>query len=278
MTPLPWFVAWALLAAGLNPTAPRAAPAAQVPEQDLLFDHAHAVWTRILERCVRGDRFDYRVLSESRGPLDEYLLRLRAVQAGELAEWTREQRFAFWINAYNAFTVHAVLTRYPVESIEEVGTEDEPVWERRLAPLGHLLGGTEAELISLARIEDEVLRPLFEDARVHAALARAARSGPPLRAEAYQAERLELQLDEQARAWLAAPHLNRFDRESCRVETSAILNWRRADFERDAGSLRAWIERYAPQSEAAWLAEAEQLDLEALPFDWKLNDVEREER
>jgi len=261
MSSVTWCLALAVLALGLQPASPPAKPATQAPQQDLLFDHSHAAWTAVLERCVQGDRFDYRVLSESRGPLDEYLLRLRGVRPDELAAWTRAERFAYWINAYNAFTVHAVLTRYPVESIEEVGTEDEPVWERKLAPLGHLLGGAEAELISLAAIEDDVLRARFEDARVHAALSRAAESGPPLRSEAYQAERLEPQLDEQARAWLANASLNRFDRERGRIEVSALFEWRARDFERDAGSLRAWIERFAPKEHSAWLAEAGELDL-----------------
>jgi hypothetical protein len=273
-----WILALILLVIGPAPQSPPFQPAAQTPGQDVRFDHSHAAWTAIVRRCVQGGRFDYRALSDSRGPLDEYLLRLRGVRPQQIATWARLERFAYWINAYNAFTVHAVLTRYPVESIDEVGTDEESIWERRLVPLGHLVGGMEAERISLESIEDEVLRPLFQDARVHAALSRAAESGPPLASEAYQAERLELQLERQARAWLADPSLNRFDREDGQLELSALFEWRRADFERDAGSVRAWIVRYAPKAEAEWLAEAEDVELEFLPFSWQLDDVGRKER
>lgn len=262
-----------------RPSAPiESARSVQMPEQDLVFDHSHSAWTAVLSRCVRDGRFGYKDLSDSRGPLDEYLLRLRAVQASEFAQWTREQRFAFWVNAYNAFTVHVVLTRYPVQSILSIGSEEEPVWEKAFIPLGHLIGEAEAAPLSLDALENRILRPQFEDARVIAALQRAAESGPPLRTDAYQAELLELQLDEQARAWLADPRLNHFDRERGRIELSALFDWREQDFVHDAGTVRAWIERYAPKEEAAWLTAAEEVELDPLPFSWKLNDVEREER
>ncbi len=269
-----------ILLAGSEHPSPRVerASAPQVPEQDLTFDHAHAAWTAVLARCVQGDRFDYQALSESRGPLDEYLLRLRGVRAEDFATWTREQRFAFWINAYNAFTVHIVLTRYPVKSILSIGSEQEPVWEKAFIPLGHLIGEAEAAPLSLDALENRILRPQFEDARVIAALQRAAESGPPLRADAYQADLLENQLDQQALAWLAEPRLNRFDREHHKIEISELFDWREQDFVHEAGSVHAWITRYAPKDELDWLEKAETVELQPLPFSWKLNDVEREPR
>jgi len=70
---------------------------------------------------------------------------------------------------------------------------------------------------------------------------------PPLFAEAFVAERLDAQLDEQARAWLADPERNRYDRAESEVRVSAIFAWFEGDFERDAGSVQAWIARYAPR-------------------------------
>jgi Protein of unknown function, DUF547 len=265
-----------LLGGWHQPPAPQSAP--QVAEQELTFDHAHAAWTAVLARCVQGERFDYAALSASRAPLDEYLLQLRGVRAEDFATWTREQRFAFWINAYNAFTMHIVLTRYPVKSILSIGSEEEPVWEKAFIPLGHLIGEAEAAPLSLDALENRILRPQFEDARVHAALQRAAESGPPLRADAFQAELLERQLDQQARAWLSDPRLNRFDRGRGQIEISTLFDWREQDFVHDAGSVRAWIERYAPKDEVEWLASAETVEVQPLTFSWKLNDVEREER
>lgn len=252
-------------------------PRPQAPELQP-FDQEHALWTRILGQHVQGDRFDYQALQESRGELDLYLLALRGMSAEEFAGWTREQRCAFWVNAYNAFGVHLVLTGYPLESIRDLGSAASPVWEKEFIPLGHLDGGTEAELISLERIEQRILRPRFEDARLHAALDRLARSSPPRRAEAFVAERLDAQLDHQARRWLADPARNRFDAAQRRLELSAIFEWFESDFERDAGSVRAWVARYAPEGEAGWLGDEQALEIDHLPFSWALDDVERQKR
>ncbi len=260
-----------------SPAFDPARPALQVPELQP-FDHEHGLWTRVLSRHVKGDRFDYQALSESRGELDLYLLALRGVAAEELAGWTREQRCAFWINAYNAYTVHLVLMGYPLKDIRDLGSSASPVWQKDFIPLRHLDGGTDGELISLERIEQRILRPGFEDARVHAALDRASRSSPPRRSEAFAAERLDAQLDDQARRWLADPARNRFRSAQRRLEVSAIFEWFESDFERDAGSVPAWIARYAPREESAWLADAEEIAIDHLPYSWELDDVERPKR
>ena len=247
-------------------------PLAAAHVQDGPFDHAHARWTAVLAAHLRDGRFDYRALSESRGELDQYLLDLRGVEREEFAAWTREQRYAYWINAYNAFTVHLVLSRYPVNSIQDIGTTAAPVWKKEFVPLGHLYGEGTTELISLDTIEHRILRPQFEDARVHAAVNCASESCPPLAPEAFRAEELEEQLDARARAWLAEASLNRFDAEERRAEVSAIFDWFEGDFARDAGSVEAWIARYGPES-SRWMADGGKVELRHLEYSWALNDV-----
>lgn len=251
-----------------------ALPAARAPVQGVPFDQEHARWTSVLERYLRDGRVDYERLGRERGELDQYLLELRAVGREDFASWTREQRYAFWINAYNAFTVHLVLSRYPVESIRDIGTALSPVWKKEFVPLGHLYGAGTTDLISLDTIEHRILRPEFEDARVHAAINCASLSCPPLASEAYRAESLEAQLDAGVLRWLSDPSLNRFDADARRAEVSAIFDWFEEDFVRDAGTVRAWIAEHGPES-ARWVAEGE-LDLRHLDYDWSLNDVPRE--
>ena len=106
----------------------------------------------------------------------------------------------------------------------------------------------------------------------------ASESCPPLAPEAFRADLLDQQLDALVRAWLADASLNRFDRERRRVEVSEIFDWFAADFERDAGSVRAWIARYAPSAEAAWLKDDGKLELRTLPYSWKLNAVPQARR
>lgn len=266
------------------PVAPASGPAAgpEAGAQDGLpaesFDHDYTVWSGLLERHVRGDRFDYRALSESRGALDEVLLSMRGVRADDFEGWTREQRYAFWINAYNAFTLHLVLTRYPLPSIRDLGTMISPVWKKKFIPLGHLVPGSPGEdgsKISLDTVEHGILRPVFEDARVHAAVNCASESCPPLRAGAFTAQGLDAQLDEQARAWLADPQRNRFLPGKRRAEVSAIFDWFEADFVRDAGSVAGWLAEYGPREHADWLRDGERVKIDHLDYSWKLNDVER---
>jgi hypothetical protein len=284
MTAGTWSLAAVALAlSGTGLLAQRGQPPARAQEQaepqGMPFDHVHAAWTRILERHVEGDRFDYEALSLERGPLDEYLLSLRGVQAADYAEWTRQQRQAFWINAYNAFTVQLVLSRYPIRSIQLIATPAETPWSREFVPLGHLIGGAEASKISLDTIEHGILGPQFEDARSHVALHRAAESSPPTGRAAFQAEGLDRQLDAHVRAWLADRRYNRFDPDEGTAQVSELLDWYEGDFVREAGSLRAWLARYVPDDLASWLEEEEEpIGIELLPWSWELDDVEREKR
>lgn len=252
------------------PLPERAAPAGA---QETPFDQTHARWSTVLATHLRDGRFDYETLGRERGELDAYLLDLRAVTREEFATWTREQRYAYWINVYNAFTVHLVLSRYPVASIQDIGTTLAPVWKKEFIPLGHLYGQGTTDLISLDTVEHRILRPQFEDARVHAAVNCASESCPPLAAEAFRADALEAQLDARVLAWLSDPALNRYDQTQRRAEVSAIFDWFKADFVRDAGSVEAWIAKHGPES-ARWMAEGE-VELRTLDYSWKLNDVSR---
>ncbi len=85
------------------------------------LDHGHSQWTGVLKRYVRNGDVDYQGLaSEGRGPFDLYLRSLQAASASEHT-FGRDERMAFWINAYNAFTIRLVLDNYPIESIRSVG-------------------------------------------------------------------------------------------------------------------------------------------------------------
>jgi len=268
-------VAAVALACTAPETSARPAPSEE-PAVERSFDHEHARWTRILGRHVHGDRFDYAALAKDRGELDAYLAELSSVTPDELEGWTTKQRFAFWINVYNAFTISLVVDHHPVDSIRDIGSLLRPVWKKRFIPLEALDPDGKGQKLSLDVVEHGILRPRFEDARVHAAVNCASEGCPPLFAEAFVAERLDAQLDEQARAWLADPERNRYDRAESEVRVSAIFDWFEEDFERDAGSVQAWIARYAPASEAGWIRAAEDLDIEHLDYSWKLNAFVRE--
>jgi hypothetical protein len=239
------------------------------------FDHEHTEWTKVLAKHVAGDRLDYRALSADRATFDGYLAQLRAVSAADFASFGKEQQMAFWINAYNAHAVALVLTKYPVESIRDLGGVFSSVWKKKFIDLTALHPSGKPERLSLDDIEHAILRPKFKDARLHAALNCASESCPRLRGEAFVARRLDAQLDEQCRLWLADTARNRFDPARKRAEVSAIFDWFEQDFARDAGSVRGWITKYAPPEHTAWLQAPTGSELRFLDYSWKLNDVKR---
>lgn len=248
-------------------------PTPPAPRQG--FDQGHGALAELLARHVHGDRVDYAGLVADRPSLQAYLDTLAAVGADDFASWTEDQRFAFWIDAYNAFTLALVADHYPLKSIKDIGGLFDSVWDRRFIPLGALFPEVGHEKLSLNDLEHEILRARFHDARVHAAINCASQSCPPLRAEPYLAERLDRQLDDQARRWLADPTRNRYELSTGTLRLSRIFDWFEEDFRRDAGSVQAWVARYAPEEVAERIASEEPLRIRFLDYSWKLNDVER---
>jgi hypothetical protein len=165
----------------------------------------------VLKHFVNAQhRVDYaRLKKECSGPLKEYIDGL--AQAGKQT-FPANQEKALLINAYNAFTVRWVLENYPTESI----------W-RTFAPFAEARHQFRGQDVSLDQIESK-LRAMA-DPRIHAALVCAARSCPPLRQEAYVGGRLDEQLDDNVRQWLADRSLNTFDPEHGRAEVSLIFKW-----------------------------------------------------
>lgn len=262
-----------LLACGSAATVPTTAEARNPVESTATdFEAIHAPWSEALGAHVRGGNFDYAALKKDRAKLDAYIAALESVQPAELEQASKQARYAFWINAYNAYTVKRVVDAYPLKSIRDLGDDKKSVWDRDLVPLGRLFPALEKSRLTLNDIENKILRPEFQDARVHAAINCASKGCPPLRAEAFTASKLDEQLDAQVKAWLSDTSRNRFDRSKNRIEISKVFEWFAEDFTKSAGSVPAWIARYR-QSDAEWLASKPGPQVEYLEYDWALNDV-----
>jgi len=251
------------------------------------FDQTHAAWTALLRDSVvvldggHASRVRYAQLAAHRPALQAYLASLSRVGADEFAAWNRAQRMAFLINAYNAFMVDKVLTRYPdLHSVWDFGRLfGNPFKDRFFTLLG--------QQMSLDEIEHGMLRKpgAFDDVRVHFAVNCASVGCPMLRPEAYVADRLDAQLEDQTRRFLSDRGRNRYDAGAGRLEVSKIFDWFKEDWRRGSRnfdgrgapveSRRAWLARYA-----ALLAEdpagrarvaSGQAPLEFLDYDWTLN-------
>ena len=199
----------------------------------------------------------YAELAKERGVLKAYLGGLSAVPAGEFERWSRAEQIAFLINAYNAFTVEKVLTRYPdLGSIRDFGRVfGNPFRDRFFTLLG--------ESFSLDRIEHDTLRKRYAEPRIHFAVNCASVGCPMLREEAYVAARLERQLEEQALRFLSDRTRNRL--RDGRLEVSRIFDWFGEDFE----PRERYFARYAG---ALGLPPGASPPLAFLDYDWSLND------
>jgi len=234
------------------------------------FDHTHARGDALLKTHVRGPLFDYAAVAKAPAELEAYLAELAAVTPAELAGWSEAQRFAFWVNVYNAYTVKLIVDNLPLESIQDLdgmfGLAS--VFDRSWIPLEALHPSGKAKPLSLNDVEHGILRKRFEDARLHAAVNCASWSCPPLRAEAFVATKLDAQLEEQMQAFVADRERNPFDRDAGVARISKIFEWFEEDFVRDAGSVRAYLLRFSGEEDSAFLRDAK---IRHAEYDWKLN-------
>lgn len=250
--------------------------------QALAFDHSHTEWTALLKKHVvwiddgHASQTRYAAFQSSREALKAYLASLSAVSRQEFDTWSKGQQLAFLINAYNAFTVEKILTRYPnLKSIRDFGTLFGNPWQDRFFTL---LG----KEMSLDGIEHDTIRKpgAYDDPRIHMAVNCASVGCPALRDEAYVAERLDAQLDDQVNRFLSDRSRNRFVAGANALEVSMIFDWYDVDFRsgyQGIGSLPVFFGRYAsdlaatPEQQA--VIRAGKPTITFLEYDWALNDA-----
>lgn len=216
----------------------------------------HSQWDKLLKRYVTPEsRVNYDGLRHhGLRELDSYLRQLAAPWPDGMSQNAAK---AALIDAYNALTVRWVLSNYPTSSI---WSTDHPFQAAR-----HTIDGRK---VSLDQIEDQLR--LMHDPRIHSALVCAARSCPPLRREAYLADRIDEQLDDNVRRWLANPNLNEFIPEQRLLRISEIFHWYGADFN-ESGGLRSFLATYAPLNDQPFLHDPKTA-IKYKTYHWGLND------
>lgn len=230
------------------------------------FDHSHALFDRVLKRYVHDAAVDYPALKTAPQELDAYLNLLSGVSESDFKHWPEPQQITFLLNAYNAFTLKLIVDHYPVKSIKDIGSFLKGPWDQ---PVVRLFGKT----LTLATIEHKILRQQYAEPRIHFAMVCAARGCPPLRSEAYRADQLDRQLDDQARQFLATPGKNRVDAAERVVYLSPIFKWFSGDFEKKSGSVMAFVQPYFPET-ARRALEQGHVKIEYTDYDWSLNGRE----
>lgn len=200
--------------------------AASAPTESITSPHD--IWNTLLGMYVSADGVvDYKSFKRSEARLSVYLDMLS--KDAPQASWSREKKMAYWINLYNASTVALILKNYPLKSITDLGKP----WDQAFIKVG-------SKTYTLNQVEHEILRPQFQDARIHFAVNCAAISCPALLNEAYSADKLNQQLDTQTRKFI---NNNKHNSVSS-SEVSELFKWYKEDFTKK-GSVIDFLNQYA---------------------------------
>ncbi len=228
------------------------------------------MFTNILKNYVKNGLVDYNGLQKDK-ELDKYLTQLSVTNPDKL---NRNEKLAFWINAYNAFTLQVVRDNYPIESITDLHTGGKII--------GYLIGKTvwDKEFItinnkkySLNDIEHKILRKMDEP-RIHFSIVCASISCPELRNEAFEADKLEAQLQEQSTKFLNDKTRNHFDIKNRKAYVSEIFSWFDEDFGKSDENILRFIANYVPDNISKDIkSNISKWDISYNDYNWNLNEL-----
>ena len=217
----------------------------------------HEQWTNLLQKHVNPDGWvNYDGFIKDSLQLNNYLQQIESNYPNE-KNWSREQILAYWINAYNAYTVQIVIRNYPVASIKDIKPGVaflNSVWDIKFITI-------EGEQLDLNNIEHNILRKMNEP-RIHFAVNCASYSCPKLLNTAYEAATIDNQLNQQAIDFINDPKRNVITAE--KADVSSIFNWFTGDFTND-GSLKDFLNKYSK------VPINENTGINFLEYNWNLN-------
>lgn len=255
------------------------------------FDHSHKAFDALLKKHVvvlqagRASQVRYAGFKQDEAALKGYIETLSKVTDAEFKAFTRPQQMAFLINAYNAFTVQLILTKYPdLKSIKDLGGTFSSPWKQKFFKLF-------GQDTFLDQIEHETLRRkgVYDEPRVHFAVNCASIGCPALREEAFTADKLDVQLDEQATRFLSDRSRNRYNAQREVLEVSKIFDWFKEDWQsgyKGVGkdqtpvtSREQYFGKYAKlladKPEEQKVVADGKAEIRFLDYDWNLNDAKR---
>jgi hypothetical protein len=239
-------------AKALDPTMPGTKPVDHAPFDALLKQHVNA-----------QGMVNYRAFLADSSKLSAYLTTVSNTLPNE--QWSKDDQLAYWLNAYNAFTIQRVLRGYPVKSIRQLGGDKtlvNTVWDQRFIRLGN-----DKDKYCLNDLEQRLIRRKFSgEYRVHFALVCAAISCPKLRNEAYVGSRLNQQLEDQSRDFINDPTKNKLTPANA-PQVSEIFNFYPGDFKKNDNTLAKTLNKYSagPKVDA-------EIKPTFLTYNWDLNE------
>ncbi|CAH0996868.1 hypothetical protein EMA8858_03003 [Emticicia aquatica] len=222
---------------------------------------SHEIWNGLLKKHVDTKGFvNYAGFKKDQVELKKYLVLLESNAPGD--KWSKEEKLAYWINAYNAFTIQLILDNltHKIKSIKDIGDKIKipfvnTPWDVKFINIS-------GKKMDLNNIEHGIIRKTFNEPRIHFALVCAAKSCPPLRNEAFVAEKLNQQLDDQGIDFINDSYKNQVSTKT--VKISNIFNWYGSDF-KEKMPVIDWLNKYAK------VKANKDADVSYLDYNWELN-------
>lgn len=214
-----------------------------------------SIFNNLLQKHVTNDGFvDYKGFKNDEAKLDTYLAYLATTTPDN--SWSENKQKAFWINAYNAYTIKLILENYPLKSIMDIKKDGNTAWKIPFAKVG-------GKTYTLDHIEHEILRKNLFDPKIHVGVNCASMSCPKLGNVAFTEENVEVELTKLMKAFVNDSSRNKITKN--KVQISEIFNWFQGDFTKN-GSLIDYLNSY---SETQISNNAK---ISFLTYDWGLNE------
>ena len=223
----------------------------------------HKIFSNVLQKYVKNGLVNYKELKKDQD-FEKYLNQLSNTDPSKFSE---KKELAFWINTYNAFTIKAILDNYPVKSINDIKFGEKSVWDENFISINK-------KKYSLNEIEHKILRVKFNEPRIHFAIVCASISCPELRNEAYEADKLDKQLQEQTVKFLRDKKKNSLDLKNKKAEISRIFEWFGEDFGKSDKDILMYISNFLPDDVRKDIKQnINEWTISYKKYDWNLNEI-----
>ncbi len=226
------------------------------------FDHTHAKWDEILKSHTVKEHsqvfFNYAKLKAKDIEFSKYLVELESVTKKEFEGFTNDQKLAFWINVYNAYTVKLIIKNYPLKSIKDIGSFFMSAWKMEFFKIF-------GKKMTLDAVEHDNIRKHFKEPRIHFAVNCASIGCPSLLPEAFEFSKLESQLENAANNFVNNKNKNFYDRETKTLYLSKIFKWYGADFNAKYKGARNFVRKKLK------LKKSQVKEYKFLDYNWDLN-------
>lgn len=220
-----------------------------LPEKEVNFDIDHRIWNDLLKTHVSAMGIvNYKGFKKDINKLDEYLALLSSSKPN--SKWHRNPTMAYWINAYNAYTIKLIVDDYPLKSITELSKP----WDKKFIEI-------QGEKFSLGDIENKILRKMNEP-RIHFVINCASKSCPKLLNKAYTTANLSSELKKATNGFLVDKGKNVFNGKN--VQLSKVFEWYKDDF--NNGNIIEYL------NENSNLEIPSNASISYLEYDWSLNE------